>query len=98
MTKTMWAIFITTLRITYMAGTFPYLILYLLIQNSIKKARNKEIIGKNLRKYGVPKELRKELKKSYSDTFSLGKMLKYADISKSSKSKGFTINLKRESE
>ncbi|MCG3221599.1 MAG: hypothetical protein H7641_09495 [Candidatus Heimdallarchaeota archaeon] len=93
MTKTLWAIFWTTLYITYLGGIFPYLMLYLLILSSIRKSRNKEIVGKNLRNYGVPRELRRELKKSYSNTLSLSKMLKLADLQRTSKGKGFTIKL-----
>lgn len=93
MTKTMWAIFWTTLYITYLAGFLPYLMLYLLIQNSVKKARNTEMVGRNLKKYGVPRELRREVKKTYSNTLSFGKMLKLADIQKVTKSKGLRIKL-----
>lgn len=94
MTKTLWAIFWTTLYITYLGGIFPYLMLSLLILSSIRKTRNKEIVGKNLKKYGVPKELRKELKKSYANTLSLDRMLKLADLQRISKGKGFTIKLR----
>ncbi len=93
MTKTMWAIFWVTLHITYLAGIFPYLMLYLLFLNSMKKLRNKVRIGNNLKKDGVPRSLRRELIKSYSNTLSLGRMLKLADLQKISKGKGFTIKL-----
>jgi hypothetical protein len=67
--------------------------LFLLIQNSIRKSRNKELVGRNLKKYGVPKDLRKELKKSYSNTLSLDRMLKLADIQKVASGKGLRIKL-----
>ncbi|MHA1955228.1 MAG: hypothetical protein ACW96U_14910 [Candidatus Heimdallarchaeaceae archaeon] len=93
MTKTLWAIFWTTLYITYLGGIFPYLMLYLLILSSIRKTRNKEIVGKNLRKYGVPRELRRKLKRSYSNTLSLNRMLKLADLQKITKDGGISIKL-----
>ncbi|NPD88274.1 MAG: hypothetical protein HGN29_06105 [Asgard group archaeon] len=93
MTKTLWAIFWITLYITYLGGIFPYFILYLLILSPIRKSRNKELVGRYLKEYGIPRELRRELKKSYSNTQSLGNMLKLADIQRPSEKKGFLIKL-----
>jgi hypothetical protein len=98
-TKTMWSIFWITLRITYLAGFLPYLMLFILIQNSIRKSRNSELVVRELKKYNVPKDLRKELKKSFSNTLSLDKMLKFANLERNrskehkEKNKGLTIKL-----
>ena len=102
-TKTMWSIFWITLRITYLAGFLPYLMLFILIQSSIRKSRNAEIVNRELKKYNVPKDLRKELRKSFSNTLSLDRMLKFADLNKTMNKenkrnfKGLTIKLRNSS-
>lgn len=82
MSKTLWSIFWSTLYITYLGVFFPYLFLYLIISSSGKLSRNKIIIRRELKKKGIPREMRRKIAKSYGYSLSLRNMLQFSNIQK----------------
>jgi hypothetical protein len=97
MTKTLWAIFWSTLYITYLGVIFPYLFLYLIISNSTKKSRNKIIIRRELKHFGIPRDFRREIVKSYGNGLSLVNMMKLSSFrdTQNREKKSFKINVKK---
>ena len=64
-TKKLWAIFLSTLYILYLAFIFPWYLLFLMIINVIRRIRNSMKLKNTLKKQGLPKELRRKLAKNY---------------------------------
>ena len=96
MTKTLWAIFWSSLYITYLGAIFPYLFLYLIISGCAKKSRNKIIIRRELKQFGIPRDFRREITKSYGKGFSLSNLVKLSSFRDSQKElkKAIKINVK----
>ena len=96
MTKTLWTIFWLSLYITYLGAVFPYLFLYLIISSSTKKSRNKMLIRRELKQFGIPRDFRKEIVKSYGNGLSLSNLIKLSSLRDSQKDikKTFKINVK----
>ena len=94
MSKTLWSIFWSTLYITYMGVIFPYFFLYLIISSSRKLSRNKIIVRRELKRSGIPRDLRREIAKSYSNGFRISNMIKYTSIGSSQKGEKNLIKIK----
>ncbi|MFW9852457.1 MAG: hypothetical protein ACFFDS_05920 [Candidatus Thorarchaeota archaeon] len=85
MTKTLWAIFWSTLHITYLVVLLPYLFLYLIISGSTRKSRNKIIIRRELKRFGISRDFRREIAKSYGNGLSLSNLIKISSLKDSPK-------------
>jgi hypothetical protein len=98
MTKTLWAIFWSTLYITYLGAILPFYGLFLIIANSARMEIGIDKLRRNLRKNSVPRHLRKEITKTYRKSFSLNSMLKHVNVPSIGKRKETENEQKEEKE
>jgi len=86
-----WAIFMSSLYILYMLTIFPWYFFFIFSSNGINRGINKRIVNRELKKCGVPRDIRRATRRSYKKSvkiLSIGtgmKMIRLARVNKKSK-------------
>lgn len=66
-----WAIFMSSLYILYMLIILPWYFVFVFSSNGAKRGINKRIVNKELKKYGVPRDIRRAARKSYKNSVKI---------------------------
>jgi len=79
LTDKLYSIVVSINYVSYLIIVLPLMLLYYLITNPVKRTRNQRALRKELKKGGIPKQLRKEIAESYKD---LTKLFSFSSILK----------------
>ncbi|MCK4895653.1 MAG: hypothetical protein KAS47_02525 [Candidatus Heimdallarchaeota archaeon] len=66
-----WAIFMSSLYILYMLIILPWYFVFVFSSNGAKRGINKGIVNKELKKCGVPRDIRRASRKSYKNSVKI---------------------------
>jgi hypothetical protein len=86
-----WAIFMSSMYILYMVSIFPWYFFFLISSNGIKRGINKRTVNRELKKCGVPRDIRRDTRRSYKKSVKILsiatgiKMIRLARVNKKSK-------------
>ncbi len=66
-----WAIFMSSLYILYMLTIFPWYFFFVFSSNGIKREVNKRRVNRELKKYGVPGDIRRVTRRAYKNSVKI---------------------------
>ena len=66
-----WVIFMSSLYILYMFTILPWYFVFMFSSNAANRERNKRIVNRELKKYGVPRDIRRATRKSYKNSVKI---------------------------
>ncbi len=66
-----WAIFMSSLYILYMITILPWYFVFLFSSNATKREINKRKVNKELKKCGVPRDIRRAARRSYNNSVKI---------------------------
>ena len=66
-----WAIFMSSLYILYMFIILPWYFVFVFSTSEVKRGINRGIVNKELKKYSVPRDIRRATRKSYNNSVKM---------------------------
>lgn len=66
-----WAIIMSSLYILYMVTILPWYFVFILSSNATKREINKRKVNKELKKFGVPRDIRRVARRSYNNSVKI---------------------------